>query len=280
MAQSVDQIQASIIADVQSQPELSGASSTSKRAIWRLWTWVAASSLALFQQLLDLFKSEVEGIVALAPPQTAAWLQNKVLQFQYSVTDPQALQLINLVPQYPVVNTSLQIITRASVKSTINNTVIVKVAKSEPPEALGVDELAGLQSYVNTLGVAGVFYSAISQASDKLYIQADVYYNGSYSAIILANVTAAIQSYLAALPFDGAMRINDLEQAMRGASGVSDVVLRNVVARANSTALVDGAYLVSNAQYVGRVWPTIAGYIVPETTSGSQLSDTLNFIPE
>jgi hypothetical protein len=76
------------------------------------------------------------------------------------------------------------------------------------------------------------------------------------------------------------MKINDLEMAMRQAEGVNDVVLKNVVARANGTALVNGTYLVINNQFVGRLWPTISGYMVTETTSGSTINDTINYIAE
>lgn len=280
MARSVDEIQIAIITDVQSLPELAAANSTSKRAIWRLWTFVVASAIAIFEQLMDVFKSEMETTVSLAAPQTTQWFQNKCLLFQYSATDPQVLQLINLVPQYPLVNTTLRIVTRCSVRTTINNTVLIKAAKNEPPEPLDSGELSALQSYVGVLGVAGVYYSVLSQESDKLYIAADVYYNGAYSAIISSNVIASITAYLSSLPFDGAMRINDLEAAMRGALGVNDVVLRNVKARANGTTLANATYLVLNSQFIGRLWSTVSGYIVGETTPGSTFADTLNFIPE
>jgi len=280
MARSVDEIQAAIITDVQAQPELAAASSTSKRAIWRLWTFVVASAIAIFEQLMDVFKSEMETTVSLAAPQTTQWLQNKCLLFQYSATDPQVLQLINLVPQYETVNPALQIVTRCSVRTTINNTVLIKAAKNEPPEPLDGGEVSALQSYVNILGVAGVYYSVLSQDSDKLYVQADIYYNGAFSSIISANVIAAIEAYLSTLPFDGAMRINDLEAEIRAVTGVNDCVLRNVRARANGTSLSAATYLVNNNQFIGRLWNTVSGYMVGETTTGNALSDTLNFIPE
>ena len=280
MARSINEIQASIIANVQAQPELAAANSTSKRAIWRLWTYVVAVAINFLEQLMDIFQTEVEATVALSAPQTAQWVQDRVLKFQYSATDPQIVQLINLVPEYPVVDPELRIVTRCSVKSTISNQVSIKVAKDEPPTPLVSGELSALQSYVDTIGVAGVEYLVTSTASDKIFIDADIYYNGQYSAVIQTNVINTITDFLAAIPFDGVVKLLDLEIAIRNTLGVNDVVFNNIRARKDSTGLALATYLVENNELIARQWPTISGYIVGETTAGSTLTDTLTFIPE
>jgi len=281
MARSVDEIQQEIIANITSTPELAPlTANTSRRSIWRLWTFIVASSIALLEQLIDVFKTNTEATIAAAAPETPNWLQAQMFKFQYSATTPQVIQLIDLVPQYPTIDTALNIVTRCSVKTTINNQVIIKLAKDEPPTPLISGELAAAQSYVNVIGVAGVNYICVSQDSDKLFIEADVYYNGAFSSVISGNIIDAITTFLSTLPFDGALKVNDLELIMRGVIGVNDVVLKNVKARENGTALASATYLVNNNQYVGRLWNTVAGYIIPETTAGSTLTDTLNFIAE
>ena len=60
MARTLSEIQNAIIADFQAQPELAGANSNSNRAIWRLFTYVQASSILLLEQLMDIFKSDIE----------------------------------------------------------------------------------------------------------------------------------------------------------------------------------------------------------------------------
>ena len=280
MARSVDEIQALIIADVQSTPELAAASSPSRRAIWRLWTYVVAVAINLLEQLMDIFRVQVETFVSLAAPQTPQWIQDKIFKFQYDATNPQVLQLINFVPQYPVVDTSLQIVTRCSVKTSLANTVNIKVAKGSTPAALTSPEITSLQTYVNTLGVAGIRYLVTSGNSDKLYVQADIFYQGAYASVISNNVIDAINTFFASLPFDGSMKLLDLEIAIRNVQGVNDVVFQNVQARADGTSFGSGTYLVQSQTVVGRIWPTVAGYIVGETTSGQTLANTLNFIPE
>jgi hypothetical protein len=185
-----------------------------------------------------------------------------------------------LAPTYPIIDESLRIVTRCSVTTDLANSVIIKVAKSDPPQALTSNELTALQSYVNVIGAAGITYSVRSLNSDKLYIQAQVFYNGQYSDVISANVIQAINNFLSQLPFNGQMRVSDLEQAVRGVAGVTDVLLQNVQARADSVAFGSGTYLVQNNQVISRLWPTVAGYMVGETTSGQTLTDSLLFIPE
>jgi len=277
---SVDEIQAAIITDVQAQPELAAASSTSKRAIWRLWTFVVASSIAILEQLMQVFQTDIEKTVSLAAPQTSQWVQDRVFKFQYDAANPQVLQLIYLVPQYEIVNADLRIVTRCSVKTNLSNSVFIKVAKSNPPESLSGLEVSALQSYVDILAVPGISYTVVSANPDRLYIQADIYYNGAYSAIIKANVIAAIEAYFAALPFDGTIKVSDVETAILNVEGVRDVVLINVAARGDTTLFVDATYLILNQQLVGRLWATVAGYVIPEDEATKTLDDTLNFIAE
>jgi len=280
MARTIDTIQAQIIANMQSNPALAGLTSTSRRAIWRNITRVIAIAINLLEQVMDLFKSDIEVLVNSAAPATASWLQKKSLEFQYDATNPQIVQLVNMAPVYPVIAPELRIITRCSVKSELSGITRIKVAKSEPPAALSSGELSAFQDYINIIGIAGVNYIAQSTAADRLYIDADIYYQGQYSAIIQQTVIDAIESFLANIPFDGVMKVVDIENTIRDVAGVNDVVLKNVRARDNATALASSQYLVNNQQLISRLWTTNAGYIIQEDTTGSTFVDTLNFISE
>lgn len=281
MARQISEIQQQMLDNIAADSTLGSLlTSTSRRAIFRLFTYIVAVSINALENLMDIFTANVESIVAVAAPATPAWLQDQVLKFQYSATTPQVIQLIDFAPQYPIVDETLRIISRCSVTTNLSNSVIIKVATGEPPAALSAPQLSALQSYVNEIGVAGVIYSVTSEASDKLYVQANVYYQGQFSAVIEQNVIEAIENYLAAIPFNGQVKVLDLERAIRAVEGVNDVVLVNVKARANATAFASGSFLVQNQQTIGRLWNTIAGYIVGETDSGNTLADSLTFIAE
>jgi len=275
MSRTIEQIQAGMIADVQADPNLSEISgNTSRRAIWRLITFVVASAILLLEQIIDVFKAENEIKINSATPATQQWLTDRVFKFQYSATEPQVVQLVDLAPVYPVVDEALRIVTRCSVVTTLSNTVIIKSAKNEPPVALSSDELSALQSYIDTIGVPGIRYTCFSGAADRVYIDADIYYSGQYSTVIQGTVENAINLFLANLPFNGQFKISDLELTIRNVIGVTDVLVNNVKIRSNDTAFASGTFLVQNRTTVSRLFNTIAGYVVLEDS----VTNNFNFI--
>jgi hypothetical protein len=281
MARSIATIQKQITDAVAADPVLSTKlTSTSKRAIWRLWTFITAVAVNLLEQAIDVMTAIIEGLVAIAAPGTPTWIQAQVFNFQYSATTPQVAQLINFAVVYPIVDPTLRIITRCSVTTDVNNIVTIKVAKGDPPQALSGPELAALQSYINVAAVAGVSYNCVSLDADRLYVQADIYYVGLYSSVIQADVIAAINAYISGIPFNGRIKVSDLELAMKAVAGVEDVVFHNVVARAAATPYGSGTALVTGNTLASRYWPTLAGYAISEDTVGATLADSLTFIPQ
>jgi hypothetical protein len=284
MARSVSLIQQQILDAIAADPTLSALlTSTSKRAVYRLLSFVFASNTATLEQLFDSYSDDVEAVAAAAAPASAAWLQDKILKFQYSATNPQILQLIDFAPQYPAVDESLRIVSRASVTTDLSNSVLIKAATGEPPAALSSPQIAALQSYVNTLGVAGVTYKVLSLDADRLYVAAQVYYLGQYGSAIVNSVVSAVENFLAVNSqknFNGKIKISDLEGVIREVEGVTDVLLTQVSARSSSMAFSDKIDLVSNGQVISRLWQTISGYIIEEDTSGQTFTDSLTFIPE
>lgn len=284
MARSIALIQQQIIDNVQADPVLGPQlTSSSKRAIWRLMTFIVAASIGMVEQLIDIFKASVEATAAAAAPASFTWLQAQIFKFQYSVDSPQVVQFINFAPVYPVVDETLRIITRCSVTTTLSNTVLIKVAKGTIPGPLSAGEVTALNAYINPpngIGVAGINYIISSKESDKLYVKANIFYQGTYSSVIKQTVTDAINAYLANLEFNGQVKVSDLEKAIRVVPGVNDVLLVDVKARPDTTAFASGSYLVQNNNVTSRLWNTVSGYIVPETTAGSTLADSLTFIAE
>lgn len=293
MARTISQIQAQIIAQIAATPELGYYDSNniwrnittndSARAIWRLWTWIQATAIAVHEQLIDVYISTMESIVARSAAASNLWVQYKLFQFQYDATTPQVVQLIDTVPQYPVVDATKRIITACSVTTDVNNTVNIKVAKSNPYIALSSPELSAAQSYINTIGVAGITYVVASKNADKIYIEADVYFQGQYSAVIATNVIATLNAYfqrLSQINFNGSLKMTDLEAIIRNVEGVNDVVLKNVKGRPDATAFAFGTYFIQNNATVQRLWSPDAGYIVQENTAGQTFLDSLNFIAQ
>lgn len=280
MARTIAQIQAEMDAEQALQTGLSGLDSPSQTAIYTLWKYVISASIWAHEKLWDLFKVELETIVNNAPVGTDNWVQSQAFKFQYSATNPQIVSLVNFVPSYSVVDEDLQIITRCSVKTLPNKVVSVKVAKSDPPSALTSTELSSFRGYLDDVSFAGVQYNAVSLASDKLYLDAEIFYNGQYSSVISDTVIEAINTYLSNIPFDGNVRVSALYDAIQNVAGVTDVIINDMAIRADATAFGSKTYLVQNNTTIYNKYPTFAGYVVEETTASNTFIDKLTFTPE
>ena len=172
MARTIAQIQSQIIASIAANTNLNYVDdngitrnityNTSARAIWRNLTFVVAAAIAVFEQLQDLYIAAVETIVAQSAAASTLWVQAKMFAFQWSDTDPQVVQLIDTIPQFPLVNPALQIITACSVTPGLDYTVNVKVARGNPYQALSADQKAAAAAYITTIGDARTTYNVIS----------------------------------------------------------------------------------------------------------------------
>jgi len=287
MARSVDEINSYIKAQLVTNFAAIGITidptTWSKRNMLRAICFTVATCQAVIEQLQDLFQQTIEDVAAKAPAASAPWVQDKMFKFQYSATDPQIIALINTIPEYPVVDPLLRIITACSVTSSVSNETQVKVAKENPFVALSAPELSAAQGYINIIGVAGINYVVVSLESDKMFIEADIYYQGQYAAVIQANVIAAIEAWFvdrATNNFNGTVEMADLEGIINGVTGVNDVVLNNVRGRADADAFASGIDLILGTQVLQRKWQTIAGYIGQEDTVGYTFADSLTFIAE
>lgn len=262
------------------ESSLSTLNSTSQTAIYTLWKSITATVINLLEQLWDIYKLDIETVISNGAIGSAAWLNVQVKKFQYSATVPQVVTLVNFAPAYATVDTTLQLITRSSVKTMANKTISVKVAKGITPSALSGVELNSLKGYLNDIGFAGTQTNTFSYDSDKFYLVANIYYNGQYASVISATVISAIEKYFSELPFDGSIKISSLEDYIQTVAGVTDVVIVDAAMRADTTVFASKTYLVSASTIIYPTYPTFAGYIVGETTGGSTLADTLVFIAQ
>jgi hypothetical protein len=76
------------------------------------------------------------------------------------------------------------------------------------------------------------------------------------------------------------VKLVDLEAAIRNVTGVNDVFLTNVAARADGTAFGSKTYLVQANTQLLTQWQTVAGYIIEETTSGETFADKLTYVAQ
>jgi hypothetical protein len=287
MARTLAQIQAQMDQEQAAQSSLAQLNSPSQTAIYTLWKYIVSLCIYLHEVLMDTKKAEIEDIVATSIVPSEAWLKSKVMEFQYDSVTPQVVVMVDYAPQYDPIDTTKRIITRCSVKTQGNRVVTVKVAKSEPPVALSAPELTALQGYLTQggtnandgtgIGYAGVQIVASSITADKLYIKATIYYDGQYAAVISDNVIAALEQFMADLPFDGVIKVVTLVNYLEAVTGFKDILVEELAIRAHATAFASRTSLITGSTQILTKATTFAGYIVEETTSGETFTDRLTF---
>lgn len=277
MARTVDEIQAEIITAKDQEAELNALNSPSAVSIWRLWTRITATAIAVHEALLDEAIVEMEQIARDAIAGTADWLQRRILEFQYDASNPQVITVIDGRAAYPVVDESLRIITRASIVENESGRVTVKVAKGENVlEPLAVEELNALRGYLDKIGFVGVPLDSVSLNADRLRFAGTVFYSGEFVETTVKDaVKAAITSYLDSISiedFDGRVVREDLIDAIQKVDGVTGVDTLNVQlnGRPEQDALGGGANVA-----IQRLYETFAGYIIEEDTPGNTFEDLI-----
>lgn len=289
MARTVNQINSQIQAALVSNFAAIGITidptQWSKRNIMGLFCFAFAVCAAYIEQLMDFLKTSLETTAAQSAAASPLWIQNQMFLFQYSDTNPQVILLSNGAFYYPVVDPTLRIITACSVISTSPNQVSIKIATTSNGQfvALNTNQIAAAQGFINLIGTAGIIYMIQSLNSDKLYINANIYFQGQYASVIQMNVINALNSFLQNLSitnFNGSIKMTDLEMTIKGVAGVDDVVLLNVRGRRDTDSYSAGIILVLSQTVIQRLWSPIAGYVSGETTTGYTFADSLNFIAE
>ena len=255
----------------------------SRRNILRAIVYTIAIVQNYFESVFDTYVETLESIRSNSAASSKAWWSYQLGLFQYSATDPQYLSVINGVVGYSVVDEDLRIITASSIKTSSPGVCTIKLAKGNPFQALTTPELNAATAYIKYLGSAGVVYKVSSANPDKIYIKANVYYDGVYSAVIADTIESALNNYLQSnnrTNFDGINYVSDIEKTMKAVQGIRDVVLVEVYFRADSVAFSSATRLVDDSKVQVRAWTPVAGYCVEETTVGKTFADTITYFAE
>lgn len=289
MARSVDEIKALIETEVRTFSSLDnflfpsdpGGSSLSA---FNILIHSVAVSISVFEVVLDKFNSDVTELIISVPVHNTGNTRQKILNFQFG--DVITLDA-NFVPIYTVPDPIKQIITQVAVVDSDSDLLTIKVAKGTAPSLtpLTAPELAAVQDYYfgtavsQGVGVAGVNALWVNENSDKLFVDCEVFYFGQFdAATVKTAVIAAMDNFLEvfqAEAFNGEVFMNRFVDAMQAVDGVSRVNLDTVRGRADSIVFPAGTAVDTQGTY-----KTVAGYVVGETTGGSQFTDTVVMVLE
>lgn len=286
MARSIDTIANSIIAAKEADANLTGLSSTSRTAIWLLWVYIFAAAINMLEQLQDVYQAVIEAVADTAIPGTPKWVQDRTFRFQDDPTGatPQVLEInSDLELVYPTVIDEFKVVTRCSVSTGASKLVSIKVAKDtsvtdSTPIQLSASQKTSLEGYWALIGFAGITYAVINKVSDKISITATIFYQGQYASTIRDDVELALNNYLAGIPFDGKVRVSQIEDTIQAVTGVNDYKIDQIKARDNDTAYASGVNVFDLTTGVNLItYSSQAGYTIEETTTNFTFSDTLTF---
>lgn len=229
MARTIAEIQQQIIDEVQGTPELAAKlTSTSRVAIWRLWTYVVAVCIWTLEVLFDRHKSEIDNIVTNHRAHTPRWYVMKATSFQFGhALVPDTDQYDNTGIDESVVEAS-KVIKHASTDEMPSGLRIKIAGESGGVMApVPTPEFVAFQAYMSQVKDAGVRLSYVNQDADSFKATIKIYYNplvlGADGKRLDGTndtpVRQAIDQYLERLPFNGLFvmaKFNDAIQAVEG----------------------------------------------------------------
>ncbi len=244
MARTIAAIQAQIIATKDSDPTLSAYTwSTSKTAIWRLWTYVVAVCIWTLEQLYDQHRIEVATLLASQKPHTLQWYVAMARRYQHGVLLPAGSDRYLTETTDPATA-----IVQYAAATELTNMVRIKVAKqgADILEKLTTAELDAFAGYMNRVKDAGIRLQITSGDPDNMRMVLSVYYDPlvlSSSGARLDGtdsnpVLRAVNAYLAALPFDGVFVNNHLIATLQQVQGVKIAHVASVEANYAATPYV------------------------------------------
>lgn len=244
MARTINEIQAHIIAEKDATPGLASLNSTSKTAIWRLWTYVTAVAIWALENLFDSHRKEVDQLLLTKKPHNLLWYKAKAEAFQFGrelkpgsdCYDNAGINHLEIAKRRIVKHVAI-------VENKKNGWVRIKAAKEVNGELQALskadpDELGALNRYMQQIKDAGVKLIVDSLPPDRLKMHIDIYYDamvldakgGRLDGASIKPVNDTIKAYLRSLPFNGAFVLVTLTDRLQETSGVVIPQIRHVSA--------------------------------------------------
>ncbi|MDZ4147881.1 MAG: nucleotidyltransferase [Flavobacteriaceae bacterium] len=238
MARTISQIQDEILVAKAGEPALTALTSTSKVAVWRIWTFITATVIWTLEKLFDIHKAEVQELIANLRPGTPLWYRNKALDFQYGFALlPDSDLFDNTAATQEQIDASKIIKFSAVTEAETESRVIIKIATEEGGKLapIAIDRQAVFEAYIAEIKYAGVAVTVINFLPDILKLQIRIFRdpllideNGTDRLSGGKPVEAALLEYMRELPFNGELVIQDLANKLEAVSGVEIVQVDSI----------------------------------------------------
>jgi hypothetical protein len=218
---------------VVSTTALSGLTSTSKVAIWRLWVYIVSFAIWVHEKIVE---TNAEN----SRPHTLRWYREQALSFL------DGLELVWKDGQFQYNTEGVddieerQVIDRCAVSESVDGKLIIKVATeiNNIVQPVADDKLLRFTSYINQIKDAGNELEIVNRPPDKLKLTLKVYVDEQIIDLIegtlLSNdqaikpVEVAIDNHLRHLEFNGALVKEFLRDTIQNADGVKLPVIEEL----------------------------------------------------
>jgi hypothetical protein len=229
MARTINEIQNGMLTAIASNEVLAlQLTSTSKTAIFRLFTFIVASAIWLLEMLFDHHKKEVDDIITQKFPHRPSWYRNKALAFQYGfalIADTDKYDNTGFTDDQVLAS---KIIKYAAITPSAGQ-ILIKIAT----EAAGVlapitpGQKASFEAYILEIADCGVKYLIVNHLPDILLLNLQIFrdplvLDSNGMSILNGNYPAqdAINEYMKELPFNGELVLAHLIDKLQKAEGV------------------------------------------------------------
>lgn len=251
MAQDITDIQQEIIDYVQDDDTLNAKlTSTSKTAIWRLWTYIAAVGSYLLQLLFDAHVEEVDDKIDNQSTHNASWYATMAKAFQYGY------DLVDECDYYETIDEDAQIVQYAVLDEDSREMKIAREVDGElaPLSTSDPDQLTPFEAYVKRFKDWGVELNIVNDEADDLRLVINIYYDplvlGEDGSLLTDSSTFpaydAIKDFIKSLDFNGEFIPVELVDALQETSGIDIPEILSV-----------------ETKYADNDWESVSGKVVP-----------------
>lgn len=234
MAQSIDDIYNSMLAEKANHGELDALNSSSQVAMWKLYFFVVAVCQWAQQKKWDAFRVETDNKIATQKDGKSEFYRQLAFNFQYgyNLTSAGVYDNSNLTTQQIDDSKIIKYCSVTEVDGKLRMKVALRV--NNQPSPLSTDQLAAFAAYIEKLKFDGVKINKESLPPDNLKLQLDIWFNplvlrADGSMIDGSSATPvkdAILAYLNQLPFNGEYANTRLVDFLQSVNGIQFPVIK------------------------------------------------------
>jgi hypothetical protein len=211
------------------------AESGSKVAKWRLWLWIVAVASWLIENIVGSGELSLQAIINGQRPHNLRWYEEETNKWQYG---HEIEWIDNDHWGYMVDDETARLVSAVSATQSGNGEVTIKAVKLVMGvlTPLTTLEKSSLEAFWAKWKDAGVEIVLVSAQPNQLELEATIVRDRlilDSDNTLLRNssiypITDAFDDYLEAVPFNGVIRITDIEQAVKQAEGIKDFVISSL----------------------------------------------------